>query len=179
MFWDNFWPGLWANAIAALVGVAAGVPIALWIDRRVRARGRRAQETAQAGRLRNALEALATAIEGNVAFLKRLSVAVAQREVPLDIGVNVSVWEAVHPDIVSLIDDPKLQVDLATYFEDLQEIARLQRHLLDVVAGIGASMSGSETIRDKLFGILDEGSRGLLERSTGLLERIGARKSPP
>jgi hypothetical protein len=27
-FWDSFWPNLWANSVAALLGVAAGLPIA-------------------------------------------------------------------------------------------------------------------------------------------------------
>jgi hypothetical protein len=61
---------------------------------------------------------------------------------------NTAVWEAVQSDI-GLAEDPTLQVDLATFFEDLDELARLQLHLIDFTAGVGSTLGGgSKLTRD-------------------------------
>jgi hypothetical protein len=157
--------------------VAAGVPIALAIDRRFRGQRQAAQKTADAQRLGQALEAVGKAMEGNLAFLEKLSDAVAHRKVLLYIGLNAAVWDAVSPTIVGLVKDPKLQVDLATYFEDLSEMSRLQRHLIELTVGVAAALEGSKTVRDELFALVKEASQQLLERSRHLVAEVHAKKA--
>lgn len=176
-FWDSFWPGLWSNGIATLIGVAVGVPIALRIDRNRRASGSRADQAADAERLRRVIEALRSAIDGNSAVLDGLADSVRRKKVPLDVSFNVAVWEAVRPDVVRLIDDPDLQVRLATYFEDLGEMTRIQLHLIDTTVGVAASISGSDEVRELLFGIIDEGAKGLIDRSVGLVADLEERNT--
>jgi hypothetical protein len=176
LFWDNFWPGLWANTVAALVGVGVGVPIALRIDRALRGQRETALRMADVERLRQALEAVSAAIEGNLPFLESLSEAVRNRKVPLYIGLNAAVWDAVRPDIVGLGKDPKLQVDLATYFEDLSEMSRLQRHLIESTVGVTAALEGSDKIRDQLLDVVRDAVKGLLDRSGQLLVEVDAKK---
>jgi hypothetical protein len=136
-FWDSFWPGLWSNALATLIGVGVGVPIALSIDRRFRSEARRTEKAKDVERLRRLLRALKSSIEANVTTLGQLSDAVGKESVPLSVALNVAVWEAVQSDAVTLLDDPTLQVSLATFFEDLGEMSRLQQHLIDVMVGLG------------------------------------------
>jgi len=176
-FWDSFWPGLWSNALATLIGVGVGVPIALAIDRRFRSERKQAEQVEQTNRLLRVLDTLRSSIEDNVLALQALVEAVADEKVPLSVSFNAAVWEAVRPDVVSLLDDPGLQVLLATFFEDLGEMSRLQQHLIDVTVGVGASVGGSKDVRDRLFGIIETGAKVMVERSADLLAKIERRKA--
>jgi len=176
-FWESFWPGLWSNALATLIGVGVGVPIALSIDRHFRFEARKVEKAENAERVRRLLQALGSSIEANVTYLRELSDAVTKKTVPLYVSFNAAVWEAVQTDAVTLLADPELQVLLATFFEDLREMSRLQRHLIDVMVGVGASIGGSAGVRDKLFGIIESGTKGMVERSASLLAEIERRKA--
>lgn len=175
-FWDGFWPGLWSNGIATLIGVAVGIPIALAVDRAVRKQTRTAQVLADAEHLDRTLDAIGAAIAGNVPGIQNLANTVAKKEVPLFVNLNSAVWEAVRIDAVRLLHDPQLQVRLATYFEDLGELARLQIHLINTLTGIEASLGGIEEVRKKIFEILGSATAGLLDTSHKLMAEIAERQ---
>jgi hypothetical protein len=82
------------------------------------------------------------------------------------------VWDAVRTDAVRLLDDPKLHVGLATYFEDLAEVARLQRELIDTKIGLGSTFTNAEKIRNQLFDVIDDATGRLLDESDRLVSDV-------
>ncbi len=129
-----------ANALGSLVGVIAGVPAALWLERR-RQRGQDASERERICTRRETVERLLSeSVARNL-----IAINAAEIDVSLDrplqySGLVLETWEVLKPELASLLDDPVLVALLSTFFSKLREFsAMLERRAAWTGATHGSS----------------------------------------
>lgn len=166
MFWETFWPQLWAT----IAGIALGLPVALWLDRRAK------QTTSKAARERTIeeLRLVHGTIELNNLALQELLEKVAKAPVEFAPAPHlaVDVWDAVRDHITLSGSDRDLVVHLTDYFEWIAHFVRDYDRLLDVTIGSAAALHGSVMVRQVLFNRLIEDCHSLHQVGSGLNEDL-------
>ena len=96
-FLDSFWP----QAIATLVGIALGIPAALFIDRVVRRSADEAVERENADRLRTACKILDEALAANVDALFGLDTALKGGQTNAGLVLSSASYNVIKDDLAS------------------------------------------------------------------------------
>jgi hypothetical protein len=128
-FWDTFWPTLAATVIGVIPSVALGFPLALAVDRRVRARAAGETERQDAVLLGQLRASLCDAIDRNVLALHGIA-SLPAGEVKHVSGLELALWDVWRDDAIRLLNDPILRGDLALFFGDLLRIEGLNQELV-------------------------------------------------
>ena len=149
-FWEAFWP----NFASTLIGLLLGLPFALWTDRQITARSERRQRKEERNRLANSLDTLSRALSFNRERLKCLVQSLSNNRAPFDPALDYSAWDAVKSEIIQHLHNPTLQQRIAYHFSRMEAVTKLSDLYLNYVAGIGATIGGSEQMRDSLRGYL-------------------------
>jgi hypothetical protein len=167
-FWDQLWPAL----VATIAGVVVGVPVALQVNAAIAARAARAAEAEARKRLVAGLIVVTVSLEANVARLKDISETVGAGRAPFDAGLDTARWDAVRDEVVEHLDDPDLKGRLASHFAGTEVLARLLRMYLDLVAGMAATLEGSQVTRQALAGNLIQRAGALEEEARRLIAEL-------
>ncbi len=139
--------------LAGLVGVFAGVVLALWIERRRRARRWAHERTQQERDLAEARKLLITSVVKNTSEAKRVGSSLEGGSDPylFQLVFETAVWEATWEQFVSIAPLEE-RVMLSRFFDQLQ---RLRRYV-DFLREVGAQLEvGGAPV--------DEGDRTLLD----------------
>lgn len=121
-----FWTGFWPNIAATFLGVIAGVPAALWLNRLSVQQANARLQAEEQRRLRVGLEAVLTACSHNQQRMEvLLSMPVGQS--PLDLELDTSAWEASKQQILPVLRDADLQCRIAFHFDRIKTLSRLLR----------------------------------------------------
>jgi hypothetical protein len=143
---SSFWSGLLAN----LVGLIIGVPIGLWINRRVLRYSERLKKMEQHQKLKIALELINVVLIENDRRLKRSIELLTSAHVAFDTGLDASMWEIVKPDVIQYLNDLRLKASIANYFSNLSGLIKLHEHYLDYAVGLSSLVGGGEDTRESL-----------------------------
>jgi len=154
-FWDTFWPTLAATVIGVIPSIALGFPLALAVDRRVRARAAREAERQESTRLAQLRTSLCDAIDRNVRALHGLASLPADGIMHVS-GLEVALWDVWKEDVIRLLRDPILRGDLALFFGDVLRIEGLNQELVRLYTSTDAAMAvrateTRETVRELLI----------------------------
>ena len=141
------------ETVAGLVGVFAGVLLALWTERRRRAAAAVQERAAQENDLAEARKLVLTSVVKNTSEAKRVRSRLEEDKDPYLFGLvfETAVWEATREQFVRIapLDE---RVALARFFDQLRRLVRSVEFLREVRAQI--EVGGAE---------MDEGDRQLLD----------------
>ena len=157
-----------------MVGVVLGFPLALAIDRVIRARSNRENASREAARLGDLRRAICDAIDRNVGVLGTLA-SLPENAIMHDSGLETAIWDVWKGDVVLLVKDPALRGDLALFFEHLERIDRLNRSLVRLYTSADAAMSGANEARTQVRRLLARNASNALsggQEARARLERL-------
>jgi hypothetical protein len=144
---DTFLIAFWPNLAATLVGVALGLPIAMWVNRLALRGVERTAKRNQAQRVDHALHVLISAMQANGESLRKYTTVLAEAKVSWRLGLDVSAWDAIKTDFIAELTDPSLRREVAFHFSQLAIFTALNQAYLEFNFGTNASMSGSQATR--------------------------------
>jgi hypothetical protein len=168
-FFDAFWP----NVAATFIGIIAGVPIALWLNKSAQRNANNTIREQQKTRVNNALAVLVAAMDANtrkISEYKQREIVSPGRRWIFDI--DTSAWDAVKTDFLAEFVDSQHRRDLAFHFLQLSRLWHLNDHLMSYSHGINAEVSGAEVTGrwlreeiDKMCCQLEEDAHRLIKKS--------------
>jgi hypothetical protein len=141
------------EAAAALIGVFAGGILALWMDRKARARRAEEAETELREGLARSRKLVISSVVKNTSEAKRLGAFLASNEDPylFQVGFELAVWEATQADFVRIASLDE-RVLLTRFFDQVRRLNRLIDFHRDVRAQLEIGQMG-----------IDAGDRALLD----------------
>jgi hypothetical protein len=126
---DGFWTNFLANLLATLVSVAAGIPIALGIDRKVRSRGEKEKSEEQRQRTVKIIELLRDELAENLENISEIHYDASYTYQP----IKVELWHAFSDGgELQWISDPGILDALADSYGELAHLSVLYRHYFEV-----------------------------------------------
>jgi len=171
-FWKAFWPNLFATAI----GVAIGVPIALWINNYTTFIGEQARQAQNREQLNQGLTVVLRELDFNRERLQHFADVLRKDEVLYDLGLDLSVWEVTKGEIVPLLRDPALQQRLAYHFGQLNALSKVSGLSMDQAYWPGWRRKPVPQVNIAVRKYLVEETRRLLEEIPRLKQEILARE---
>ena len=147
---DAFLSAFWPNLAATLVGVALGLPIAMWVNRLALKGTERTTQKVQSQRVHHALQVLVSAMEANGGLLREYAQVLSVGQLKWQLGLDVSAWDAIKADFVAELTDPSLRREVAFHFSQLVVLTALNQEYLAFNFGTNASMSDSNKTRNSI-----------------------------
>ncbi|MBF6989294.1 hypothetical protein [Cupriavidus sp. IK-TO18] len=169
-----FWAGFWPNVAATFLGVIAGVPVALWLNRLSIRQANARLRAGELEHLRVGLEAVLTAFNHNRPRIRAL-LEMPTDQFPLDLELDTSAWEVSRDQIVPVLREADLQRRIAYHFDRLQSLARLSALYLETVTGVTSALSGIEQKRAFLRQYIVSMSRDLLDEADAIRAAVKAK----
>jgi hypothetical protein len=167
-FWQSFWPSL----LSTVLGIVLGVPAALWINSKTTEYGEKREHAQEELRLTQALETLDQALALNTKKLHQAALDFKGQQVPFEIAVDRSAWDAVKFEIIQVLHDPELQQQLAFHFARLDTLAHLNEMYLDLAIGVPSALQSAAKTRQTLRGYLESLSIELKNESSTLSAKV-------
>ena len=149
----NLLTNLVVDVTAGLVGVFAGAILALWMDRRARARQAEELEAEMREDLAQSRKLVISSVVKNTSEAKRLRALLASNEDPylFQVGFELAVWEATQAQFVRIASLDE-RVLLTRFFDQVRRLNRLIEFHRDVRAQLEIGQMG-----------IDAGDRALLD----------------
>ena len=149
----NLLTNLVVDVTAGLVGVFAGGVLALWMDRRARARQAEQVEAELIDDLAKSRKLVISSVVKNTSEAKRLRAILASNEDPylFQVGFELAVWEATQAQFVRIASLDE-RVLLTRFFDQVRRLNRLIDFHRDVRAQLEIGQRG-----------IDAGDRALLD----------------
>lgn len=147
---EAFLTAFWPNLAATLVGVALGLPIAMWVNRLALRGAERTARKSQAQRVDHALKVLISAMQANAVLLREYAELLESGMISWRLRLDVSAWEAIKGDFVAELTDPALRQQVAFHFSQLVVLSAINQEFLGFNFGTNASMSGARDTRTQL-----------------------------
>ena len=147
------------ETVAGLVGVFAGVVLALWIERRRRERQTAEEKASLREELAQSRKLVLSSVVKNTSEAKRLRGILSDGNDPylLHLDFEMAVWDATNAQFVSIASLEE-RVALTRFFDQVRRLVRYASFLREVRAQAELSVTG-----------LDEGDRSLI---AGIEEKL-------
>lgn len=123
-FFEAFWP----NLAATVIGIALGVPIALYLNRQFTAHQRRLEEAEIRRHLHSAIDVLIDACEYNIKVLDSIRELSLSGQVMRSPDLRLTTWDAVG-DVLSHGCSPQLMQLLSHHWLRLYRLERLSTEI--------------------------------------------------
>lgn len=173
-FCQSFWPSF----VSTILGVIIGIPIALWLNRVITERGLKLEQEQEEQRLRQALDTLKNALSVNINSLSSYLNNISKNQVPFQLGIDYSAWDAVKPEISQFLKDPKLKQEIAFHFSKLVNLTKLNEMYLDLSAGVSSALQSSRTTSTALRQHLIQTVQNLINEASQLVSTISDLTEP-
>ena len=158
----NLLTNLVVDVVAGLVGVFAGAILALWMDRRARARQAEEVKAELREDLVKSRKLVISSVVKNTSEAKRLRALLASNEDPylFQVSFELAVWEATQAQFVRIASLDE-RVLLTRFFDGVRRLIRLIEFHRDVRAQLEIGQMG-----------IDAGDRALLDDLVKRLESV-------
>ncbi|MFM9913878.1 MAG: hypothetical protein ACKVN9_10130 [Methylophilaceae bacterium] len=145
----QYWDGAVGNWLATLLGIVAGVPVALFLDRR-RAASEISGKEQEVQRVRRDMLTLLQAELGDAAT--RLAARVELKDsIPID-PMKMSIWDAMRDSgNLTHISEPELISAIADAYRTIAVISDREKHIMQVSYGATVRFPDGETAGMKLL----------------------------
>jgi hypothetical protein len=157
------WPDFMSNLLSTVLGVVFGIPVALWLNRRVASLEAREAQRAEGNRLRHGLHSIHDALQINQTALNSFETTLGNQKVPFILDLDGSAWESVRTEITPYLRDASLQRRLGFHFSRISSLVRLNGMYLELAVGVSSAMSNSGGTRQALRDHLNHQTRCLLD----------------
>jgi len=152
-----------SELIATMIGVATGIPIALWLDRKIAARHRKEDAI-------KILTALKDEITHNIALLKQM-----QGEPPSEVifyNLSLSTWEATSGRRLEAVENYELVRHISRIYYEFQHLSRKVDVQFHMHYSVLLAMSNYDKIRGSIVGPIIAHASTLEKESESLLAEI-------
>lgn len=128
MFFElSFWQGFVGNLLATIIGVAIGIPVAFWVNRRLEANTEKEKK-------KKILDILSSELNQTVVDIISLEYSLGENEniVPLAFTMSDEVWRALSDGgELQWIKDPELLLQLASVYAKIKYLKILSQQFMD------------------------------------------------
>ena len=122
---NEFWIDYWPNFVATISGLLIGIPISLWLDRKITSWRERDKREEERQRIIQASEMLFQAFDGNNAQMKSLEDTVRQKMGKENLEIDYTAWDAIKPDVIHYLHNPTLQYGLSRHFSRMEYLVKV------------------------------------------------------
>jgi len=159
----EFWSNFLSEFLAALIGVITGIPVALWLDRRL-------QEKRQRSRAASVLSALKDEIGHNAKLLKQMQDD--RSFLPLLYNLDLSAWKATTARMLDSVDNVELTKQIARIYYEFEQLSKKVgirfTMFYSTFRAVQSYNEDSQRLRDQIR----SGASELVERSNRLVVEI-------
>lgn len=165
-----FWQGFWPNLASTVVGALLGIPLGLWINRRIVAQGEAVRVEGERRKVGHALQVIEGALRDNHSRLSTFANVLANSTTNYYLPLDTSAWDAVRTDLTTELSDPQLRQRLAYHFDRVGALVKLNDEYVYYLVGVGASMSSSPEVKKGLHSVLTGLVSELIQESIALAD---------
>ncbi len=141
-FWSTLWPAL----VATIGGVVVGLPIALWVNRLALRQARRREEADRKKALARAASALRESITWNGEKATSLAADIQGGKISIQTPLEAERWEAVKSEFVRTAQDPKLQGQVAYFFDQVRRAAQTADRRFEFTLGVSSATANAAQV---------------------------------
>ena len=153
---SSFWSALWPALAATIVGVALGLPIALWINRIALGQSSRNEEAERKVALARVCVALRESVTWNADKANGMALELNAGSLGVDSPLETERWEAIKPEFVRVTQDPELQSRVAFFFDQVRRASVLADRLFDVRIRVSSTDAHAAQAEQVLASTLEE-----------------------
>jgi hypothetical protein len=128
--------------------------LALWVNRRLAVGAARNQEAARKDALGRAVLAIRESVTFNGAKAESLRKYIEDGNIPFEVPLEVSRWEAVRDEFVRTAHDAELQGRVAYFFDQVERAARMADRHFEFAVGMSAATTHAQEVAKALRGQL-------------------------
>lgn len=132
---SNFFIAFWPNLVSTIIGVALGVPIALYLNRELTNQSRVHEATRQATQLASAADVLIESCDYNIRVLGAIATLSADGEIMRRPDLRTTTWDALCGVVSSHLEDPELLQLLSHHWLRLKRLEELNAHIFSMHVG--------------------------------------------
>ncbi len=175
MSWEGFLTNFFSELLATIIGLALGIPIGIWLNRKFEVWKKKQEEQKEIELLqkekRTVLESLKNEFERNIKLLKQIEKKVRNRVI---LGhLDLSEWKAISLKSTNLIDNYTLQKALDRVYYEYEHLQRKINKHFDFYFSTAQTLSNFKDDFAKLNNsIYDQINSFLLELSEKTLDFI-------
>ena len=137
---DNFWLSSLSNFLAVFLGLIIGIPISLWLDRKLTFIRERDKTREEQQRLYQTLNILSQSFSNNCAQMESLIDTVKKGWGKENLEIDYSAWDAVKSEIVQYLHNPELQYRLSHHFARMKYLVKVSDKYHDFKFGIESAV---------------------------------------
>jgi len=121
--WSDFWTGLFSNGLATLIGVAAGVPLALWINRRIEAGRLREDARARVNRRILVLEVLIQEVTHDKELLRQIQDNVSEGMI-IYYTLDTDIWPSISREAIEAMSSSEVISKISSLYYEYEHLKR-------------------------------------------------------
>jgi hypothetical protein len=148
---EEFLTAFWPNLAATVLGIAIGVPIALWLNRIAVGAARREELSAEKTQLLNACDVIEGILNFNNGVIIQYITELNSDQARWLLDLNTTTWGAVSADFSSNLTPPALRSRMSHQFGRVATLVWMNEQYLGFVFSINASMSNAAIAKANLL----------------------------
>ena len=173
-FLDQFW----AQIAATILGIALGVPVALLLDRRARAREETTKQNRRTNRLAEIATLLVGSLEHNRLMATSIRTSVGNGLGLLEMGLDRARWAMVSGEASRLFTEADLVGEIAHIYEELDGLERLVLLHRDYEIGHLSTVPDAGSVRPQLIDAVQTNADEVKTKIDHVLPRLKPLENP-
>jgi hypothetical protein len=162
--------------MATTLGLIIGVPLSLWVNRRIILYSENLKDKEKKQRLSIALQTLIQSLNENIQRLDDIAHILQLERLKLGFILDTSAWEAVKPEVIQYLHEPNLQGKIAYHFAKLSSFEKLNLLYQDYNIGILSSIMETQEVKASLKATLIGQASNLSSEAKEIIEGIKSAK---
>ncbi|MDA8325457.1 MAG: hypothetical protein M0033_04495 [Nitrospiraceae bacterium] len=142
----NFWAAFLPNLVATILGVVLGLPVALYVNRRLTERQRALDRAERTKRRDDSASVLIAACEYNMKVLDRVKELALEGKALRNPDLRSTTWDIVNHMFSPLCPDPVLLQKLSHHWLRLQRLEQLNEEMFAQAVGTRPPLSDQEIV---------------------------------
>ena len=173
---NEFLQAFWPNLCATVLGVAFGLPAAVYVNRLLSATQRRHEATTEANRRDDAIDVLIRSCRWNEKRLEAMRTFALDGRVMRNADLQVTTWDAVGPVLIPICPFPELLQQLSHHWLRLQRLERLNDEVFAREVGTQPPLSDQDMMLG-MWAELHDCALSLAAHTRELAEKLSAQKA--
>lgn len=132
---SDFFIAFWPNLASTVIGVGLGVPVALYLNRKLTNQGRAHEASREASLLASAAHVLIESCDYNVHVLRAIVAMSADGEIMRRPDLRTTTWDALCEIVSSHLAEPELLQLLSHHWLRLKRLEELNAHTFSMHVG--------------------------------------------